>query len=204
MDYPTYLSFSRGERDWYRSGKYPWKQIVHELWRWMSSATSNEIHPQLRQPTHLVSTPSCEKFINDEVWLVLSKSILTLPLTLVRKYVTEHPDHECVLVKAPLALQRRLSRPYHQIDDILMITAFTNPGVTSNLFCTPFLCCTSSTLVALNVITPEQTYYNRLPQYYIYATKTYKRSMHTFIVDDNYPPRSDTTVSKQLQIWSTW
>lgn len=118
----------------------------------------------------------------------------------VTNNVSHHPDQKLVLLKPSFAFPRRLLHPDYEIDELLMMPTFSIPGDTANLFCTPFLHCTSSALVALNVLTPQQVYRNRLPQYSIDALTTFTGNMYTFFVDDNHPLRSVTIVANQMHL----
>lgn len=109
-------------------------------------------------------TSSCEKFIDDEVWSALSKPMFTLHMQFVKNYVAEHPDHDYVLLKTPFGHTHRLLHSNCHIDNLVMISAFTDPDDTSILFCTTFLRCPSSELVALKFFTPQNAYHNRLPK----------------------------------------
>lgn len=79
------------------------------------------------------------------------------------------------------------------------MSVFIDPGDAGNPFYTPFTGRTSSALVYLNFLTPQQGYQNRLPQDYIDDPTTFTTDLYMFVVDDNRLPRSATTVEKHLQ-----
>lgn len=155
MEHPT--CFSRRWRDWYPSVRYPWTRILQAVGRCVCSAPSNQIHPSSdNQLIAYATSSSCKTFIHNEVFWGLSNSIFKLSMQFVTNYVSNCPYHESVLAKPSLGLPRGLLHPDYQINDLLMMSAYTDPSNTANIFCTPFLHCTSSAIAALKVLTPQQ------------------------------------------------
>lgn len=108
----------------------------------------------------------------------------------VTTYFAESPDHECIISKPLLGISRPPLHPYYHMYDLLAIPALTDPGDTINQYCTQFLRCTSSVIVDLRLLTPQQAYRNRLPKSYIDVVTTFTRNMYMIVFDDNHPPLS--------------
>lgn len=96
-----------------------------------------------RQCISYPTPASFEVFLHDNVWLLLSDAIMKLYIQFVTFSLQDRPATEYILNKPTIGVSCRLLQADSPIHDYQILDAFTEPGDTSNLFCTLFLRCTS-------------------------------------------------------------
>ena len=142
---------------------------------------------------------TCEKFVHDSIWPVLTQAITRPPIQFVQKYVNARPDAEFCLVKPMLGLPRRVLLPQHQIGSLQLLDAFVKPSDVANAFCTPFLRCIVASLVHLNVLTAQDAYHGEYPVAFIQAVSFFTKEMYRMFINHPHPARSAQEVARQLR-----
>lgn len=119
-------------------------------------------------------------------------AIIKLQMKFVLCYLSSRPDSESLYLKPPLELAHHLLRSENHITMSTFIVAFTEPGDIANMFCTPFVRCTTSELVHLNGLSTEAAYHRQLATDYVNDIMVFTRKMYELVVRDprTQPARS--------------
>lgn len=84
-------------------------------------------------------------------------------------YLPSRSDSEVMYFKPSLVFACHLLRSEHQITMSTMIAPFTEPGDIEYLICRPFIICTASSLIHLNVHSTQTEYHRQFPIDYVYS-----------------------------------